>query len=103
MSTFQQIESPFTALSRSNKEKWRFQESYAMFEQEKYIDFTFNENLIKQLTGLEGAELARYMKRYRPGYEALRGMSLYDYYNYIKRTAERFRRMDKPATPRNSG
>ncbi len=103
MSAFEQIESPFTALSRSNQEKWRFQESYAMFEREKYIDFTFNENLIKQITGLEGEELARYMKRYRPGYELLRSMSQYDYYMYIRQTAERFKRMGKPGTPRNSG
>ncbi len=103
MSTFEQIESPFTALSRSNQQKWKFQESYAMFEQEKYIDFTFNENLIRQLTGLEGEDLAKYMRRFRPSYEALRKMSLYDYYSYIRYTAERFRKTSKPNSPRNSG
>lgn len=103
MSTFEQMESPFTALSKSNKDKWRFQESYAMFEREKFIDFTFNEELVKKMTGLEGADLARYMKRYRPSYEALRNMSLYDYYTYIKQTAERFKKTSKPEHPRNSG
>lgn len=103
MSAFEQIESPFTALSRSNQMKWRFQESYALFEQEKYIDFTFNENLIRQLTGLEGADLSKYMKRYRPSYDALRNMSLYDYYSYIRYTAERYRKTIKANSPRNSG
>lgn len=103
MTTFEQIESPFTALSRSNQQKWKFQESYAMFEREKYIDFTFNENLVRQLTGLEGDDLVKYMKRFRPSYETLRNMSLYDYYSYIRYTAERYRRTSKPNSPRNSG
>lgn len=103
MTTFEQMESPFTALSRNNQQKWKFQESYAMFEQEKYVDFTFNENLVKQLTGLEGQDLVKYMKRFRPSYEALRNMSLYDYYSYIRYTAERYRKTSKPNTPRNSG
>ncbi|HTN16050.1 MAG TPA: hypothetical protein VL092_00105 [Chitinophagaceae bacterium] len=100
LTAFESIESPFSALSKSNNEKWRFQESYAMFEQEKYIDYTFNETLVKQITGLEDGELQRYMKRYRPSYEALRSMSLYDFYSYIRATAERFKH--KPPTPRNS-
>jgi len=103
MTTFEQIESPFTALSRSNQQKWKFQESYAMFEREKYIDFTFNENLVRQLTGLEGDDLKKYMKRFRPSYEALRNMSLYDYYSYIRYTAERYRKSSRPTSPRNSG
>jgi hypothetical protein len=103
MSAMEQIESPFTALSKSNQQKWKFQESFAMFEREKYIDFTFNENLVRQISGLEGEELKRYMKRYRPNYEQLRNMSQYDYYNYIRLTAERFKKLSKPSSPRNSG
>jgi hypothetical protein len=102
MSPMQQIESPFSALSKSNRMKWAFQESYAQFEREKFIDYTFNENLIKQLTGLEGQDLQNYMRRYRPSYEALRNMNSYDYYNYIKQTAIRFIK-SKPTQPRNSG
>jgi hypothetical protein len=103
MSAFQQIESPFTALSRSNQQKWKFQESYAMFEREKYIDFTFNENLIRQITGLEGDDLARYMKYYRPSYEQLRNMNQYDFFSYIRQSGEYYRRISKPTAPRNSG
>lgn len=105
MSTFEQIESPFTALSRSNQMKWKFQEHYALFEREKFIDFTFNEQLIQQITGLEGEDLQRYMKRYRPSYESLRSMSMYDFYTYIRITGDRFKKNGKgrPTAPRNSG
>jgi len=103
MSAFEKIESPFSALSKSNRLKWAFQESYAYFEQEKFIDFTFNENLVKQLTGLEGEELQRYMKFYRPSYDALRKMNQYEYFNYIKVTGERYRKLRSRPQPRNSG
>lgn len=103
MTAMQQIESPFTAFSRSNQMKWAFQDSYAQFEREKFIDFSFNENLVSQLTGLTGADLSTYMKHYRPSYQALRNMTQYDYYNYIKRTAERFKKLGKPSNIRNAG
>lgn len=103
MTAMQQLESPFTAFSRSNQMKWAFQDSYAQFEREKFIDFSFNENLVSQLTGLSGEDLAAYMKHYRPSYQALRNMTQYDYYNYIKRTAERFKKLSKPSNVRNAG
>lgn len=103
MTPMQQIESPFSAMSKNNRMKWAFQDSYAQFEREKFVDYTFNENLVKQLTGLEGTDLQNYMKRYRPSYDALRNMSLYDYYNYIRETAKRFINRGKPSAPRNSG
>lgn len=99
LSTFQMVESPFTAAA--DKKKWDFQDSYALFEQEKYIDYMFNEALVKQITGLEGTDLQRYMKLYRPSYEALRSLTQYDYYSYIRTSAERYRR-NRPATPRNA-
>lgn len=103
MTAFEQMESPFTALSRSNQLKWKFQESYAMFEREKYIDFSFNESLVKQITGLEGEDLQRYMRFYRPSYEQLRSMSQYDYYSYIRITGAHFQQLLKRGSPRNSG
>jgi hypothetical protein len=103
MAAMQQIESPFTAFSRSNQMKWAFQDSYAQFEREKFIDFSFNENLVSQLTGLTGADLSAYMKHYRPSYQALRNMTQYDYYNYIKRTAEQFKKSGRPSNIRNAG
>lgn len=38
-------------------------------EADKYIDFRFNRKFIKELTGLEGSELAAFMKKYRPPYD----------------------------------
>lgn len=101
MSTFESLRSPFSALSKSNRQKWAFQENYAYFQQEKYIDYTFNDALITQVTGLAGDSLLRYKQRYRPGYEQLRSMNEYNFYMYIKETVARYRRSFSRG--RNSG
>lgn len=38
-------------------------------EQEKYIDYRYNHDFVHKLTALEGTELDRFMKYYRPEYE----------------------------------
>lgn len=86
------IQHPFSAMSKKNRQKWEFQDSYAAFEQEKYVDYTFSPKLINSITGLSGDSLSFYMRRYRPSYERLRAMKEYEYYNYIKRTVEFYRR-----------
>jgi hypothetical protein len=101
LSTLESIESPFSALSKSNREVWAFQESFAYFEKEKYIDFNFSPQLVTNLTGLTGDSLVVYMRRFRPNYEALRTMKTYDFYNYIKQSAELYRRRSR-STPRSS-
>lgn len=103
MSGVDKVASPFSAMSKSNRQKWQFQEEFALREQERYIDFTFNEQLVKQISGLEGEDLVRYMRRYRPGYQKLRSMDTYELYNYIRTTSGYYRRSGKPTFPRNSG
>lgn len=90
MSTLNVIEHPFSALSKRNREVWAFQDDYDKTQKEKYVDYTFNEKLVSKLTGLTGNNLRLYMRRYRPSYEELRGMSEYTFYNYVKRTGRRF-------------
>ncbi len=92
LSTFEAIASPFSALSGKNKEVWRFQDDYADFQQQKYVDKTFNEELVTKFTGLKGDSLRYYMRRYRPTYEQVRGMSDYAFFNYIKATANQYRK-----------
>ena len=99
MSAIDMLASPFTALSSHNREIWKFQEEYEQTEREKYVDKTFNAELINRFTGLTGDSLRRYMIRYRPEYEQLRGMSDYTFFIYIKQTAHRFR---VPEAPRGS-
>lgn len=88
----QAIQHPFSALSKKNRQIWAFQKEYSAFEQMKYVDYTFNERLIKSLTDLSGDSVNRYRMAYKPSYIMLRNMSEYDFYNYIKRTVARFRR-----------
>ncbi len=99
MSAIDMLASPFSAMSSKNREIWRFQEDYEQSERDKYVDKTFNPELINRFTGLTGDSLKKYMIRYRPEYEQLRGMSDYTYFNYIKQTAHYFRH---PNTPRNA-
>lgn len=97
MSTLDMIQHPFTALSKTNRQIWHFQKEYERFQKEKYIDYTFNEKLVTNLTGLAGDSLERYMRYYRPAYEQLRNMSDYSFYSYIKQTVYRYRLANSPS------
>jgi hypothetical protein len=99
LSTVEKIKSPFSALSKKNRMTWQFQEDYDRFQKEKYVDFTFNRDIVTRVTGLKGDSLTRYMARFRPSYEQLRGMSDYAFYNYIKTSVRRYR---TPNTPRGA-
>ena len=92
------ISHPFSALSKKNREIWRFQADYDAFEKEKYIDRTFNAGLVTKITGLQGDSLTRYMVRYRPDYDELRNMIDYTFFNYIKRTVHSYRNPNMPRT-----
>jgi len=99
MSTFEMIAHPFSALSGKNREIWRFQEDYELFEKEKYVDKTFNEAIITKFTGLKGDSLHAYMRRYRPSYQQLRSMNDYTFFSFIKSTAYRYRHIETPRGP----
>ncbi len=91
LSAIGSIQHPFSAMSKKNREIWRFQESYTAAEKEKYVDRTFNKEVITKYTGLTGDSLSYYMVKYRPDYEDLRGMNDYTFFSYIKRTAYTYR------------
>lgn len=92
LSGVEKIQHPFSAMSKKNRQIWAFQDEYRYFQEQKYIDYTFNSKLVSNITGFEGDSLQAYMDMFRPGYQQLRSMSEYTYYNYIKRTAELYRR-----------
>ncbi|OSZ79561.1 hypothetical protein CAP35_15315 [Chitinophagaceae bacterium IBVUCB1] len=92
MTTLQAIQHPFSALSKRSRQIWAFQQEYAMFQEQKYIDYTFNDNLITSLTGLAGDSLRVYKQIFRPSYTQLRSMDEYNYFNYIKRTVAAYRK-----------
>lgn len=88
---YQVIQHPFSAMSKKNRQIWAFQEEYRFYQEQKYIDYTFNPKLVTRVTGLEGDSLQSYMEMFRPTYDQLRSMSEYAYFNYIKHTAELYR------------
>ena len=92
------VQSPFSAMSKKNREIWQFQDDYTEFEKEKYVDKTFNEEVITKFTGLKGDSLHYFIRRYRPSYEQLKSMNDYALYNFIKASVQRYR---MPNTPRN--
>lgn len=94
------IQHPFSALSKRNREIWKFQEDFEEQEKEKYVDRTFNADLITKITGLTGDSLKTYMVRYRPSYDQLRSMNDYNFFNFIKKTANSYRNPNRPIGPR---
>lgn len=75
---------PLAMLSKKNRQEWAFQEMYEQWEQEKYIDFVFNDKLVSRITYLQDEELKTFMRLYRPRYDFLRNVSEYEYLDYIK-------------------
>lgn len=90
------IRHPFSAMSKRNRQIWAFQEEYALFEQQKYVDYTFNEKIVENLTGLRGDSLRLYLRRFRPSYYQLRDMSAYNLYKYIKESVYYYRTGIRP-------
>ncbi len=75
---------PLAMLSKKNRQEWAFQEMYEQWEQEKYIDFVFNDKLVSRITYLQDEELKTFMRLYRPRYDFVRNVSEYEYLDYIK-------------------
>lgn len=99
------FQSPFSAMGKTNQQMISFQREYAWLEQQKYVDYTFNEKLIANLTGLRGDSAQQYMSRYRPSYEMLRAMPEYDFFTYVKQTVAIWRQRQRlgPGGFRGSG
>lgn len=60
-------------------------------EAEKFVNHRFNRNLVKNLTGLEGLDLDRFMIVYRPSYEFTAMTPEYQFYQYILDASRLFR------------
>ncbi len=93
------IRHPFSALSKRNRQIWAFQKEYNYWEQQKYIDYTFNERVISGLTGLQGDSLDIYIRRFRPSYDFLRSINEYQFYSFIKESVEFYRTGRRKYTP----
>lgn len=86
---------PLAMLSRKNRQEWAFQDMYDKWEQEKYIDFVFNDKLVSRITYLQDEELKTFMSLYRPQYDFIRNVSEYEYLDYIKSSYYHFKKRRK--------
>jgi hypothetical protein len=77
---------------RRNKSMKSLQSRLLEEEAQKFIDYRFNKATVKQLTGLEGEQLSRFMEMYRPDYEFTAYSTEYQFYQYILDASKRFRR-----------
>jgi hypothetical protein len=76
---------------RRNRSMLRFQERLIKEEQDRYIDYRFNENIIEKLTSIEkGEKMRRFMEKYRPEYEWLTTVLDMELYMYIQTAAHTF-------------
>ncbi len=76
---------------RHNRSMQRFQERLIKEEQDRYIDYRFNENIVEKLTSIEkGEKMRRFMEKYRPEYEWLTTVLDIELYMYIQAAAHTF-------------
>ncbi|HJU45813.1 MAG TPA: carboxypeptidase-like regulatory domain-containing protein [Chitinophagaceae bacterium] len=86
---------------RKKKNMLSFQRRLVAEEQDKYVDYRFNKRLVKELTGLDGAQLDMFMKMNRPNYYFVVGANQYDFYEYIKESAKKFKEVFKEEEKKN--
>src|SRR5690606_4219727 len=91
LDAMESFQHPLTALSKKNKHVWEFQESYMNMEKDKFVEYTFNDELIHKLTNLGTDSITLYKQKFRPQYEWFEYWNSYEFYEYIKRTVELFR------------
>lgn len=77
---------------RKNKSMEKFRERLLEQEREKFVDHKFNKALVRQLTGLDGDALLKFMLQYRPSYEFALLSSEYEFRLYIKNAGEEFKK-----------
>lgn len=80
------------ALSKQNRDRWAFQAMFEKWQNEKYVNYVFNDSLVKRITYLEGSDLRRFMARFKPSYTFLRSATEYQFLRYIKRSYIQFQK-----------
>jgi hypothetical protein len=76
---------------RRNRSMLRFQQRLIKEEQDRYVDYRFNENIIEKLTVLEkGNKMTLFRQLYRPEYEWLTSALDIELFQYIQIAAKQF-------------
>jgi hypothetical protein len=77
---------------RRNKSMKSLQSRLLTEEAEKFVNYRFTKNMVKNLTGLEGGDLDRFMVVYRPSYEFAATTTDYQFYQYILDASRLYRK-----------
>lgn len=80
---------------RRNRRMLAFQERLLREEEEAFIAHRFNRALIIRLTGLRGAQLDTFIRRYSPPLEFVQFSTDYELQEYIKESSYHFRRFER--------
>jgi hypothetical protein len=80
---------------RRNRQKLAFQKRLIEEEQYRYINYRFNSVFLKKITGLSGDTLKQYKLEYRPTYAFTVMSTDVEFYEYISRTADAFKKEHK--------
>ncbi|WP_133998966.1 hypothetical protein [Dinghuibacter silviterrae] len=72
--------------SRESVQRWMITE-----EKDKYVDHRFNKAIVKRITGLDSADLRRFMRDYRPSYALIKSFpSDWEFYEYILESSKSY-------------
>jgi len=75
-----------TRKSKELMQRWLLEQ-----EQDKYIDHRFNGIVVRKITGLDSADLATFMKTYRPTYEFVQSFATdWEFYQFSKDCSKSF-------------
>lgn len=77
---------------KRNKQLKYMQNRLVEQEQESYINYRFNKQLVKRITRLEGKNLDTFMVHYRPDFDFTHNSTTVIFYQYILNASYQFRR-----------
>jgi hypothetical protein len=71
--------------AKKNRQMLALQRRLVEQEHDKYVDYRFNRNIVKRITGLQRPAIDTFMRLYRPSYEFILSCENdYEFYKYIK-------------------
>lgn len=79
---------------KRNKMNLAFQKRVIADEEEKYVNYKFNNSLLTRVTGLKGVLLEKYKMQYKPGFEFITTATELEFYEYILSTAGKFKKQE---------
>lgn len=77
---------------RRNKSIKNLQKRLLDEEANKFIEYRFNKNLVKRISGLESPDLETFMRVWRPTYDLCAGASEYDFHYFILEASKLFKK-----------